>query len=255
MLRSTRLVGNLFCAGSLLILSACTSVVPVKDVALDKTGYLKKFSTDTLRGEIVKKVPVGGASAIGFREVRFTGDVSRETTDGKKQASKVVLTLIKKENGLFQEMAEHSSNDIPYSLHYSIGYRGIMPLKWQHVNFGYVNTSMIYEVKNISDLPELPIEPGRVIEIGYVTGSEVQLVNLYTYNKTCKVGKAYPASQIHAKLEGQAIDIDCESFLNSSVSSRQKHAFLQSYGFAIKTEFKDSVNVERITITDAVFSG
>lgn len=218
------------------ILTACSSVVPIKDVTADQAGYLSKnFSPQQLSPSIAKKLPSDGKS-VGFGKLIITSEVTSEQSDGKKESWKAVATLVDAGNGLVQRMVEVSSNDIPYALLYSLTYKGIVDLKWQQVPLRGSVTSMLYEIKDATRFDVIPSTIDKEFVVDYTSGISQQIANFSSHQKACKTSRIMPASELHKKLLGQAIEIECQMRSNGAVQNRTKLVLLQEYGVAFAVE-------------------
>lgn len=230
------------------LLSACASVTHVKDVTADKVGYLdKKFSPSTLAPAILKSLPLEEKPS-NFGQLKITAEVTSEQSDGKSNEKKLswkrITTFIDKGNGLIQRMSEASNNDIPYALIYSLTYKGIFELKSQEIPLRSINAGVPYEVKQIARLDPTPSSINKEFSIDAAIGTEPQIANYTSLKNLCKTTKAISASDIHAKIPGQALELECQAQINNVVTSRSKWVLLQTYGLAIPLE---SVNVSTKT--------
>jgi hypothetical protein len=242
-------VKTLLGATGLALLSACTSVSTVKEVTADREGHMhKNFSPEALNPAIAKKMPAAGKS--GFGKLTITREAESTLNDGKKTTWKSVATFTDAGQGLVERMDEFSSNDIPTSQHYAISYKGAFDLKWQLVPLQAMRTMPIYEVKAITRFDNLPTAVGQEFEIDFQTGAQAQMANFLTEQRKCKAAQTMAASEINKKLNGQAIELDCETSLNNSVQNRTKLVFLEHYGVAILTEVDGSTNKVVYRITD-----
>ncbi len=234
------------------MLAACSSVESVKDVTMDKEGYLaRRFSPTTLHQSVTKKIPSDAGSA-GFGRLTITKEASAEHSDGKKESFKSVSTLVDGGNGLVEDMTELSNNDVPYALSYRLTYRGLMRLRWQEVLLQATNTGQLYEVKGIRQFDPLPAAAGQEVEIDFRSGLDVQIANFTPNQLKCKATRALPASEVNQKLTGQAIELECKFSANHSVQERSKWMLLRDYGVAVETESANSVIKATYRIVDVV---
>lgn len=226
------------------LLSACASVTHVKDVTADKFGYLdQKFSPNTLAPAISKSLPLEEKSS-SFGQLKITTEVTSEQSDGKKESWKRITTFIDKGNGLVQRMGEARKNDIPYALNYSLTYKGIFELKSQDIPLRSTNAGTPYEVKQITKLDPIPSGINKEFSIDAAIGTEPQIANYTSFKNLCKTTKSISASDIHAKIPGQALELECQVQVDNVVTSRSKWALLQTYGLAIPLE---SINISKKT--------
>lgn len=225
---------------ALAALTACTSVVPVKDVTADKVGYLnKKFPTNLIRPAVAGSTPATSPD-LGFRQLVIKFDSTGENSDGKKDSWQREITYINQGNGLVQEISESANNGISFELDYSLTYRGFMGLRWQSVPLRGNLSSLLFEIKEASRFDPLPTAPGQAFVVDYATGTEQQIMNYYPNKRSCKSTGYRPAGEIHAKLSGQALIFECENISNNTVQSRNTWAVLPGYGVAIVLETTNS---------------
>lgn len=224
------------------LLSACVSVSQIGDVTADREGYLSKnFSPQLLSPAISKKLPSDQKTTKSEKLV-ITSEVTSEKVDGKKETWKLVETFVEAGNGLVQRMAEVSNNDIPYTLIYSLTYKGMFPIKWQRARLGATNTDMLYEVKGITRFDDIPSTVGKEFVVDYTSGPEPQIANFPNHQQACKSTRTMSASDINKNLAGQAIEFECLTSMSNAVKRRTKWAFFQAYGVAIETEEVTSAN-------------
>jgi hypothetical protein len=238
-----------FLLGSLLPLSACTSVVAVKDVTADQDGYQQqKFSAANVDANLVGKLSTTGTRT--FNKLTITRSVTVEGSDGKKETNVQTTNYVNAGNGLVSYKTEHAHNGIPYGLTYGVTYRGLLPLRMQIVPLRQQNTSFIYEVKELTAISAVPNDAGQTVNMKYKSGTTAQLGNYLETEKTCTSTRRFDASELHSKLSGIAIALSCEERSNNTVRSRSKWVLLDQLGFAIQTEDVSSNSTSSYQITD-----
>jgi hypothetical protein len=137
-------------------------------------------------------------------------------------------------------MEELSNNDIPYSLSYSLTYKGIIDLKWQNVPLRGRVTGPIYAVKDAARFDAIPSAIDKEFVVDYTSGFHTQIANFLSSQKACKTLRTLAASELHKKLTGQATEIECQLRANNAVQTRGKWVLLQDYGMAVSTEITSS---------------
>jgi hypothetical protein len=232
-----------------LALSACTSVVPVKDVTSDTEGYLKRnFMPEMINPAVRAKLP--GAKAAGFGRMTVIADGVSEGSDGKKETIHRITSYEDVGNGLFAYKHESQNNAIAYALNYGISYRGLLALRWQSVPLRQTNTGLIYEVKQLDQMTEAPSQAGKTFSATYKTGNSVQLAGYFDLQKACTAGRSYRAAEVNAKFAGQALELTCELRANNAVQDRSKWVLLESYGLAIELEGASASTKYTWTVVD-----
>lgn len=249
---STRVINaaNVLSAITVCLLSACTSITAVKDVTADKTGHLvKNFSPQTLAPAVSKKIPAEGKDAK-FGKLIITTEATSELSDGKKEAWKSVMTLVDNGNGIIQTMNELSNNEIPYALIYSLTYKGLVDLRWQTVPLRGAVTGPVYELKDATRFDALPAGINKDFAVNYTSGSDIQIANFLSSQKTCTTKRVVAASEFHKSLPGQATEIECQQSNNNTVQSRSKWLLLQNYGVVVMIENTSSARKTTYRLVD-----
>lgn len=234
---SANLVAKIFSTTACIgLLTACTSVSSVKEVTSDPSAYLaKKFVKASLSPSLVKKLPADDIRS-GRAQISLVTESNYEAADGKKETWKNKITLIDLGQGVFQKTVEQSNNNIPFKVHYGLTYRGLMDLRWQSVPLRRSITEPLFEVKDVTRFDALPIAENQEFTVDYSSGNEVQIAGFFSARKSCKATRQLAAQDIHKKLDGKGLEIECQQFSNNLVENRSKWVFLQNYGIAIQTE-------------------
>jgi hypothetical protein len=239
-----------FALAGLSAISACTSIVPVKDVAADPMGYLaSKFSGQSISQSLAKKLPAENAP-MAFKRLNMTLESTVEHSDGKTVTSQKKSTYINLGNGLVQILHEYSNNNIPYTQYYELSYKGIMDVRSQSVLLSRANTNFLIEMKDASRFDKFTDKPDREYVYDYLYGTDMQLANFSSAKRTCKVAKTFAASTLNAKLTGEASDLNCETYSNNVVQSRVKLVYLKDLDMAILMEVANSADKFTNKITD-----
>lgn len=248
---STNLVAKTFSMAACIgLLAACTSVSTVKEVTSDPSAYLsKKFTTASLSPSFMKKLPTDTIRS-GQGRISLVTESNYEAADGKKETWKNKITLTDLGQGIFQKTMELSNNDIPYKVHYGLTYRGIMDLRWQAVPLRGSMTEPLYEVKDVTRFDSFPTTENQEFTVDYSSGNEVQIAGFLSARKSCKATRILAAGDIHKKLDGKGLEIECQQFSNNLVQSRGKWVFLQNYGVAIQTESVGSAYKTLVRVID-----
>lgn len=237
-------------SAGLVLLSACTGAVSVKDVTTNEKGYLAStFSPQTLPAAVAAKIP-RDASHAGFGRLTIVADAKTEAADGKSESWKTATTWIDEGSGLVQKVTEDSYNDIPYRHLYSLTYKGIVDLKWQRVPLQGAVTGPIYEIKSIDRFDAAPSAVGDEFEIDYWSAPRIQIANFYSFRRLCKATRALAASELNSKLAGAALELECEVWANNAVVTRSKWVMLQRYGAAFLTELTTSARKTTYHVID-----
>jgi hypothetical protein len=118
------------------------------------------------------------------------------------------------------------------------------------------NRPIIYEMKSLTSIHPSPLKPAKQNEyiIEWTSGNSLALMNFKPGSVSCKSEKYVPASSVHAKLLGNALNFKCESFSEGTLSSKQKFVFLQQYGIFVLMENTTASSTLTRTISDVEFS-
>jgi hypothetical protein len=243
---------SLAAAGAVALLAACAQA-PVKDIAADKLGYMTaNFSTAMLSSDMKKRLGAEGLRPVGFSTMRLKMKALFENLDKTPQTPTVNITLRNAGDGLVQEMKEYSNNDLPYGVHYSLSYAGLLPLRQQSVRYSLRQSGFFYEAKQIKALSRQIASPeqDRDYEVAWTNGTSVQFANFSDISVKCHSGQPYPASQLHPALSGSAIDLNCSRSVDGVVRAREQYAMLSAYGVALRTGYQSSNAKETYTIEE-----
>jgi hypothetical protein len=246
-IRGTR---NALAAISFGLLSACSSVSQVKDVASDRDGYLTaNFSPQSLSSSIAAKVP-SDLKGSRFGRLIIKTEASGELSDGRKESWKAVWTLVDVGNGLVERIMEASNNDIPYLLNYSLAYRGYVELKWQSVPLRVTRTGPMYEIKDLTKFDAFPSAVDKEFVVDYTSGALNQIANFVTAEKSCRTTRTMAAADLHKNLHGQAVEFECRLSVNNALQVNEKFVMLEDYGVTILLESSKSAQKTTFRIVD-----
>lgn len=232
-------------------LLGCNATTPVKEVTTDQKGYLhSKFAQETVPAGIAAMVPADRDARIPYGELKIALNAEFEKSNGEKESAKIVTTFARTKNGLVQRLMEYSNNDIPYAIYYALTYKGLIDLRWQDVPVRRTVSGPLTELKQVTRFDPTPTAANQEFSVHFTSGHIAQIANYNDSQKTCKSVAVSPASQIHAKLAGQAIHFECDLRTNNVVSSKSKFVLLQDYGVAIGLELSGSASRARHKVTD-----
>lgn len=227
----------LLSAACLGLLSACASN-PEGDRAEPAPTLPAKFAPHSLSPLIAKQLPASASAAPGggFGKLVITTRSNSEQAGGRKEAWQSVMTLVDGGNGLVQTTTELSANDVAYGRIHSLSYRGLIDLRWQNVQLANSNPSPIYEVKNARRIDALPTGADQEFVAEFESGAEAQSANFQTSQRRCKSLRVLPARELHAKLPGQATELECTQKNNTGAPQHSRWMLLQDWGVAILVE-------------------
>ena len=242
-LRALRLVGASAIVAAIAGCAAAPSKVP--NIAQNKLAYLQdNFSPDHLPKPITQAFAMTSVEPR-FQKLVVKSDVT-ETKQGGNQPAHYVreLTLVNVGKGWVEQIAEWSSNDIPYSIDFSLNFMEIYSVRSQHVGLN-------------------DARPGAMLTIGGFTSMEGDVANPkedaeYTFSGTwnnkeystdCKSEKYYDASTIFPALSGQALKVVCAYSSSGIVSTKATYAYLTQYGVYIVISHANSSSTTEFKTT------
>lgn len=214
-------------------LAGCVQFTSVKDIAKDKPGYLAaNFNVETLPTSLQQKLPAAGSHPLPFKILKITG-----TMNGHMGANAYVSdfksTLVNaKDSGLVQQLNEVSANGIPSAASFSLSYLNWYFIKQETTSyFQQVAPQAIvaHEIDPTAfDLSKPQEDQNYTVTL--TVGTAVQIVNFKTVISTCHTGKYYPAANVVAGLQGQAIDLNCEDSKDGILQGTSRRTLLSEYG-------------------------
>lgn len=233
-------------------LAACAPMA-VKDIAVDKPGYLaKNFSQAQLPTDVSKQIATNRQASPNFHTIKIKFKSALENNIGEKKTTETAdVTYKNVGNGLVQILREYANNDIPFSNAYELSYLGLFQLRSQQVINNQRTGNFIVEVKHLNRFEKdfVPVREDATYAFEWASGNSVQIANFTDRKMTCSSGKFYPAAKLYDTLPGNAIDLNCEFIMNGSVYLKQKLTFLQQYGVAMFMGFTNNAGKGVSTIT------
>jgi hypothetical protein len=230
----------------------------VKDIQADKFQYLKdKFSTAVVNKSVVETIAQADTGSVNFSKLVFTIVPHFVTSQSATPPGyRMTLTDISIGGPFVNTLDELSSNGLPTTQTYSLTYRGALFLDTQSVALSARDAPQTLLIKNLQAFSPLTLANAGSgdFEWRYQMAPHIQLMNFKDSFFHCTYGPVYPASKIHAKLKGNAQDLDCESRNDSNVATgRSTIAVLEYYGISLtrsKTTAASSIefNVEDVQI-------
>ena len=235
----------LLSALSLGLLSACASGPELAEPA----ALPASFAPPALSPALAKQLPAG-APGSRFERLVLTTQSNAEQADGRKESWTAVMTLVDGGQGLVQTMTELSSNQVAYGRIHSLSYRGLIDLRWQNVQLSGNGGGPLYEVKQVSRFDALPAGPGQEFGYEFQSGAEAQRGNFQTSQRSCQSVRTLPASALHAKLPGQAIELACSQKNNNGVANTSRWMLLEQYGVAVLVESRSGARKIEVRLLD-----
>jgi hypothetical protein len=224
-----------------VLVSGCAGQVAVKDVQVDKAGYLAKtFSLQTVPKDIAAAVTAKDPGPLAFH--RMTLAVTPKfvaLAPGSVQPNyHLKWTLLNAGGPFVQYLEEQNSNGIDTRQDYGISYRNIQPVRLQVMQLDHTESTLVMEMKSLANFTPVTLTgPGTEdVDLHYTWGNKIQITNMSSLATHCRYGERYPAAKLNAKFAGDAQDLKCErTNKNGVVDSHTTNTLLVRYGVAIRT--------------------
>ncbi|WZB74297.1 hypothetical protein WJ972_26270 [Achromobacter insuavis] len=177
---------------------------------------------------------------MGFRALRLTGTLHTVGIDHVAVDSEYELTFHNdRDDGTLRSIYIGKLNGLPVNYVLALNYHSLALLIHQAGGFKAAQVPPRWVVRDIQQWPgdvlANPPENARfTLESeggweGWRTGPRRSV--------TCASGTNYPANQVHERIPGQAIDLDCVETNESGLSVRKlRYAFLRQLGVALIVE-------------------
>lgn len=231
-----------------LFLAACAPTAPERPAAPagpDDQGEFarRRITPEGVSATVLRRLPLGnsaavaaaGVSPVAWRNLTVVVQgTSVEASNGQIEFSTTALRFVNLNNGLVQRAAQLSKYDTDYGTTYSLMWRGLIDLKRQEVAPRTAVTRPVIEVKNVARFDTLPTDLAREFRADYTTGLEAQTSGLLPVDFTCRTSRRLPAANLHPRMQGDALELECRLRADNAVQSASRWAVLLSYGVAIE---------------------
>ncbi|WP_336236034.1 hypothetical protein [Achromobacter dolens] len=234
-------ISRLAVLAAVTVLAGCAQPVSTREVALNADAYTARtLLPDTLPPAVRARLPAAGTQPMGFRALRMTGTQHTVGIDHVAVDSEYELTFHNdRDDGTLRSIYIGKLNGLPVNYVLALNYRSLALLIHQAGGFKAAQVSPRWMARDIQQWPgdvlANPPENARfTLESeggweGRRTGPRQTL--------TCASGTDYPANQVHERIPGQAIDLDCVETNESGLSVRKlRYAFLRQLGVALVVE-------------------
>jgi hypothetical protein len=246
--------------GLAVIFFLCQSALAaesVRDIQADKLGYLRDhFSTRKAEQGVIQEITKSDTGAVNFQKLIFTVTpvVTMVQSTGAPGEYKSTWTYIPAGGPFVGLLDEETSNGFATAQTYNLLYRGLISISNQSVPLGSPNAAPIREMKKLTSFSALTVAKAGEGELDYQYeyAPSRQIWNFKQTYLHCVYGVVYPASNINAKLMGDAQDLECEMRNDNNVAGgRLTYALLTSYGIAITKKLAVSNRSTVFNIEDA----
>jgi hypothetical protein len=243
--------------GVVATLTGCaTNITPksVADIAKDPAGYLgsDQFSLTATPLSVQESIAAlrpgteGKPLKLRIEQTSRQGDVSHSST--------ATWTYIPAGRGLIRVMSESSSNGIPYLANFALCFAAVDCLRYQTVRYGNQDLSPLTQALRIEQMDAELQAPKSGVR--YVTELTLRRIDGFSKPRKerfdCVAGKSFPAQEVHPKLIGSAVDLECEVRVEDIVRMRKRMKLLLHYGIGLDVERTTSSFVATAIVVDVL---
>jgi hypothetical protein len=233
--------------------SADPGVPPLapSDASNTDAGYFSQhFSADALTPDVKNAVVNANLDPVSFnRIVLHTRD--QVTTTGPGNSGGVYTVEVTIENaghGLVRRKESAQSRGAAAATRLDLMYRGYFPFMTQNVPADKSTISPVIEARKVL---RFDTKTDGHISFVYLYGAAEQATFADPGQVICDSGKRYSASQLNASIQGQAVELDCQSIDNNGmVTNKLTFAYLEKYGVALTLRMQSQGNSLDSTVTD-----
>lgn len=228
--------------GVVCLLAGCIAPPPrvqVKDVLADQSGFLQtNFSADKLPPAVRSAITSADNAPLGFQrmDLKLTW-TWKESNKASAENSDQQMTVINAGGSFVQELTQNSRNGIPVNQRDRLGYRGIFPLLSQDFSMNARSGGLTFVVRDISHFDALTPSATKLAfdyNLGFVGSS----VKPSPHRLSCNIGAPYPATRVFVAFQGNARDLDCESYNGyGALAGKSTYVYLQQYGVALELHY------------------
>lgn len=234
-------ISRLAVLAAVAVSAGCAQPVSTREVALNADAYTARvLSPDALPASVRARLPAAGTQPMGFRTLRLTGTQHTVGIDHVAVDSEYELTFHNdRDDGTLRSIYIGKLNGLPVNYVMALNYRSLALLMHQAGGFKAAHLPPRWMVRGIEQWPgdvlaNLPENARFTLESeggweGQRTGPRQTV--------TCASSTDYPASQVHERIPGQAIALNCLEINERGVSvSKLRYAFLRQLGVALLLE-------------------
>ena len=230
------------------LLAACAPTapeVPVAPVAPrgpDDQGEFarRRIAPEQVSATVMRRIPAAPAAPpanvvpMAWRNLTVVVDTTSVESTGQTENSSMALRFVNLGNGLVQRAAQLARYDIDYGTTYSLMWRGLVDIKRQEVVPRTAVARPVIEIKSVARFDAMPTDLAREFRMDYSTGIENQSTGFLPVDLTCRTARRMPAANVHARMQGDALEIECRLRADNAVQSASRWVMLLSYGVAIE---------------------
>lgn len=237
---------------TVLAISGCASNVLVRDVSTDPISLLNdRFDQKHLSGEIRRRLEEAPISQRKYKKLTFAYEINVTKSDGRAEQWAEKEQVFNAGDGYSRGIAKYSRRGFPMDTQLFLSHASGILVLVQNIDMTKEVSEPMSETKEIIALPDLrTLGENATYTQEYVMGPVERIRGATTRKRVCRTGMKYEAQSIHSSLKGKAMDIDCDLYLNNTLSNKSKNAYLFDYDLSIKRTLERSSHVDSYELVD-----
>jgi hypothetical protein len=251
-----------FVLSSLLLATCASSTVvaqtadqppmplPPNDAPATGADYFSQhFSADVLSPDVKNAVIQANLDAVSFNKiVLHTRDQVSSKGQGNEGVYTVEVTIENAGHGLIRRKESAQSRGAAALARLDLMYRGYFPFMTQNVPAEKSQLSPVIETRKVL---HFDTKTDGHFSFAYLYGAAGEATFADPGQVICDSGKRYSASQLNASIEGQALELNCQTIDNNGmVTNKMKLAYLEKYGVALTLHMQNQDSSLDSTVTD-----
>jgi hypothetical protein len=212
--------------------------------------FSQHFTADALNPDVKKAVINANLDPVSFKRiVLHTRD--QVTSSGQGNSGGVYTVEVTIENaghGLVRRKESAQASGGAASVRLDLMYRGYFPFMTQNVPTDKSQLSPVIEARKVL---HFDTKTDGHLSFAYLYGASGQATFADPGQVICDSGKRYSASQLNASIQGQALELNCQSIDNNGmVTNKMTFAYLEKYGVALTLHMQNQGNSLDSTVAD-----
>ena len=249
----------LLCSAVALLITGCANEVlttPVSQIVADRNAHMNsnEFSWAALEENVRRAVAAARVPAPALPPPDLL--IDRFVTRGSSSTVARGLVSFKAVgDGLYHVLTEYQANEIPFRTNFALCYLGLDCLTHQSVIHSARRGDGLFITRKVDALTpgrHAPVEGAEYVIDREVTAKYEFRISLEPYRErqVCRAGGRYPATRLHHKLAGEAVDLACEIHLRDVLQGRSRVTILIEYGIGIEVEQVSTGFISKVVVVD-----
>ncbi|GLQ96955.1 hypothetical protein [Dyella mobilis] len=224
---------KLFFAATLAAMLVAGTAGAVSPQSSDAPNYFTKhFSTDALADAVKSAVTDAHLAPVSFHHiVVHTRD--QVTTSGQGSPTTYTVTMMLEDAGQglirrTQAVQSHEGNTVT---RFDLTYRGYFPFLSQSIPASANALPPVIETRKVM---RFDTHVDGHFSFVYLFGPSGQATFADPGQVICDSGKSYAAAQVSPAIQGQALELNCQTIDNNGITTgKTRFAYLEKYGVAL----------------------